>query len=309
VEAHYALGLTLNYLGEFAAAHTHLAQGIALYDPQQHRAHAVRYGQDPGVACRAYDAATLWWLGYPDQALQQSHEAVTLARGLAHPFSLGFALFLTAWVPQFRREWLLTHERAEAAIALAAEHGFAIFGAGGMIFRGWALAQRYCESVAGQGPGEEGIAQLQQGLAAWRATGAEALRPYYLALLAEALERGGQVEEGLQLLAEALAVANDTGECRWDAELHRLKGEFLLARPAVQHAEAEICFRQALDVARRQEAKSLELRAAMSLARLWQQQGKQAEAHALLAPVYGWFTEGIDTTDLQEAKALLDALA
>ena len=142
VEAHYALGLTLNYLGKFTDAQTHLAQGIALYNPQQHHTHAVRYGQDPGAACRAYGAANLWWLGYPEQALRWSHEAVTLARELAHPFSLGFALFLTSWVPQFRREGPLTHERAEAAIALAAEHGFAVFGAGGTIFRGWALAAR-----------------------------------------------------------------------------------------------------------------------------------------------------------------------
>ena len=136
VEAHYALGLTLNYLGEFAAAQTHLEQGIALYDPQQHRAHAFRYGQDPGVACRAYVAVTLWWLGYPEQALQRGHEAVMLARELAHPFSLGFALFLTSWVPQFRREGHLTQERAEAAIALAAEHGLPVFGAGGRSFGG-----------------------------------------------------------------------------------------------------------------------------------------------------------------------------
>jgi predicted ATPase len=308
VEAHYALGLTLNYLGEFAAAQSHLEQGIALYDPQQHQIHAFRYGQDAGVACRAYVAVTLWWLGYPEQALQRSHEAVALARELAHPFSLGFALFLTSWVPQFRREGQRTQERAEAAIALATEHGLPVFGAGGMIFRGWALAQRYAEPVAGQGHVEEGIAQLQQGLAAWRATGAEALRPYYLALLAEAVGRGGQVEEGLHLLAEALAVANDTGECRWDAELHRLQGELLLARPTEHHAEAEIRFRQALEIARQQQAKSLELRAAMSLSRLWQQQGKQQEAHDLLAPIYGWFTEGFDTADLQEAKALLEEL-
>jgi predicted ATPase len=122
------------------------------------------------------------------------------------------------------------------------------------------------------------------------------------------LERGGQVEEGLQLLAEALAVAHDTGECRWNAELHRFKGEFLLARPAAQHAEAETCFRQALAIARRQQAKSLGLRAAMSLARLWQRRGKRAEACELLAPVYGWFTEGFDTADLQEARALLEEL-
>jgi predicted ATPase len=233
---------------------------------------------------------------------------VTLARELAHPFSLGFALFLTAWVPQFRREGQRTQERAEAAIALAAEHGFAVFGAGGTIFRGWALAARYAEPGAGQGQGEEGIAQMQQGLAAWRATGAEALRPYYLALLAEASGKGGQVEEGLHLLAEALAVSTDTGECRWDAELHRLKGELLLARPVEHHAEAGTCLRQALDIARQQQAKSLELRAGMSLSRLWQRQGKYAEARRLLAPIYGWFTEGFDTTDLQKAKALLEEL-
>jgi len=146
---------------------------------------------------------------------------------------------------------------------------------------------------------------MHQGLAAWCATGAEALRPYYLALLAEASGKAGQVEEGLHLLAEALAVANDTGECRWDAELHRLKGELLLARLAEKHAEAETCFQQALTVACRQQARSYELRAAMSLARLWQRQGKRTEAHALLAPIYGWFTEGFDTVDLQEARALL----
>jgi TOMM system kinase/cyclase fusion protein len=309
LEAHYALGNTLSYPGELAAAQAHFEQGIALYDPLQHRSHAFRYGQDPGVACRYYVAVTLWWLGYPDQALQRSHEALTLARELAHPFSLVSALYFAAWLHQLRREWPLTHERAEAAIALAAEQGFAFFVAGGTIFRGWALAERYSEPVSGQGQGEEGMAQMQQGLAAWRATGAEALRPYYLALLAEASAKVGKREEGLTLLAEALAVANDTGEHRWEAELYRLKGELLLTRSAEYDTEAETCFRQALDITRRQEAKSLELRAAMSLARLWQQQGKRDKARELLVPIYGWFTEGFDTTDLQQAKALLDTLA
>ena len=136
LEAHYALGNTLNYLGEFAAAQAHFAQGIALYDPQQHRSHAFRYGQDPGVVCRAYAGVTLWWLGYPDQALQQSHEALTLARELAHPFSLAYALFFAALLHQLRREWHLTHERAEAAIALAAEQGFALWVALGTISAG-----------------------------------------------------------------------------------------------------------------------------------------------------------------------------
>jgi len=152
------------------------------------------------------------------------------------------------------------------------------------------------------------MAQMQQGLAAWRATGAEVFRPYGLALLAEASAKVGQREEGLTLLAEALAVTNDTGERRWEAELYRLKGELLLVHSAEQHAEAETCFRQALDIARHQQAKSWELRAAISLARLWQHQGKRATARQMLAEIYGWFTEGFDTADLQEARALLEEL-
>ena len=152
------------------------------------------------------------------------------------------------------------------------------------------------------------MTQMQQGLAAWRATGAAVFQPYGLALLAAASAQVGQIEEGLPLLAEALTVTNDKGERRWEAELHRLQGELLLALSAEQYAEAEACFRQALAVARQQQAKSWELRAAMSLARLWQQQGKRAAARHLLAEVYAWFTEGFDTADLQDAKALLDEL-
>ena len=150
---------------------------------------------------------------------------------------------------------------------------------------------------------------MQQGMAAWRATGAESTRPYFLALLAEAAAQGGQREAGLTWLAEAVAVVDDTGERRWEAEVYRLKGELLQARAAEHHAEAHSCFRQALAIAHRQQAKSLELRAAMSLSRLWQQQGKRTEAYELLAPVYGWFTEGFDTADLQDAKALLEEVA
>jgi TOMM system kinase/cyclase fusion protein len=308
IEAHHALGNTLNYLGEFAAAQTHFEQGIALYDRQQHHAHAVHYGQDPGVICRSYAAVTLWYLGYPEQALQRGHEAMTLAQELAHAHSLAFALVFAAWLHHFRREWPLTRERAEATIALAAEQGFGVYAAMGGIFRGWALAEQYAESGAGQGHVEEGMTQMQQGLAAWRATGAAVFQPYGLALLAKASTQIGQPEAGLALLTEALAVANDKGESRWDAELYRLKGEILLARSAEHHTEAEACFCQALDIARRQQAKSWELRAAMSLGRLWQRQGKCAEARELLTPIYGWFTEGFDTADLQEAKALLEAL-
>ena len=167
--------------------------------------------------------------------------------------------------------------------------------------RGWALAV--------QGQGAEGIAQIHQGMVAFRAAGAELGRPRDLALLAEACGEAGQTEEGLTVLVEALAVVDKTGERYWEAELYRLKGKLLLALLAEQYTEAATCFHQALDIAPHQQAKSLELRAATSLSRLWQQQGKRVEARELLAPIYGWFTEGFDTANLQEAKALLDELS
>jgi len=313
-----------------SSAREHIEQGIALYDPQQHRSLAFVYGTDIGMACRINAALVLWLLGYPDQALQRSHEAITLAQELSHPFSLSFALEFTAYLHQFRREWRLAQERAEAAIALAAEQGFAMRLSRAALLRGWALAE--------QGQGEEGIAQIRQGLAAWRATGAELRRTYLLTLLAEAYGKGGQVEEGLSAVAEALAAVDKAGERLWEAELYRIKGELTLQQsraslgqvqdksqtsqnksevPNTQHltpstqaeAEAEACFHQAIEIARKQQARSLELRAVMSLSRLWQQQGKKGEARLLLAEIYGWFTEGFDTKDLQEAKALLEELA
>jgi predicted ATPase len=235
-----------------------------------------------------------------NQALARSHEAITLAQELSHPLSLAAALDYAAFVHQYRRERHATQERAETGIALSREKGFPQFVALGMSMRGWALAM--------QEQGEEGIAQLHQGLAAFRAVGTELGRSRNLALLAEAYGEVGQTEEGLTVLAEALAVVDKTGERYWEAEMHRLKGELLL-RQASPTEEVETCFRQAIEIARHQQAKSLELRAATSLSRLWQRQGKPTEARALLAPIYGWFTEGFDTADLQEAKALLDALA
>jgi predicted ATPase len=228
---------------------------------------------------------------------------------------------------QLRREVQATHERAEAEMVLAQEHGLEFMLAEATFLRGWALAE--------QGQGEAGIAQMRQGLAAWQALGAELFRPYYLALLAEAYGKEGQSEEGLRVVTEALALVDQSGERRGEAELYRLKGTLMLQsktsrrsvtgeaqtrqdkseEASTQHptphtqAEVETCFRQALTIACRQQAKSWELRAAMSLARLWQQQGKRTEAHELLAPVYGWFTEGFDTADLQEAKTLLEELS
>src|SRR2546428_1266060 len=199
---------------------------------------------------------------------------------------------------QFRREMRAAQERAEAAISLAKEQGFAFWMAFSSILRGWALAH--------QGQAKEGIAQITQGLMPYRATGAELVRPYFLALLAEAHSVIGQPEAGLTVLTEALALVDTTGE-RWcEPELYRLKGALLLQQNADNQAEAETCFHQAIAIAQNQQAKSFELRATTSLARLWHQQGKRQEAYDLLAPVYGWFTEGFDTADLQSAKALLD---
>jgi predicted ATPase len=224
-----------------------------------------------------------------------------MAQEPAHPLSLAHALDYAATLHQFRREEQAAQACAEAAIALSAEQGFAVYLAHGTVLRGWALAE--------QGQAVEGIAQISSGLEAWRTTGAEVQRPYWLALLSEADGHAGQADRGLTWLDEALTVVHKTEERWWEAELHRLKGELLLALAADNHPQAEICFHQALEVARRQQAKSLELRATRSIVRLWQHQGKRTEARQLLAPVYGWFTEGFDTADLLEAKALLAELA
>jgi class 3 adenylate cyclase/predicted ATPase len=315
--AHWALGQTLLFRGELAPARAHLEQGINRYDPQQYHSLAFLSGfpGDPGVFCLCFAAHTLWHLGYPDQALKRIHEALTLAQELGHPFSHALALDYAAMLHQFRREGHMVQESAAAAMTLCREQGFAYYLAWGTIMQGWALVV--------QGQSDEGMAQMRHGLAAIRATGAELRQPYYLALLAETCGQTGQAEEGLALLAEALAGAHKHGECWREAELYRLKGELLLqssvrgpqaedsisdSRLQTLDSEAEQCFHQSLAVACRQQAKSLELRAAVSLGRLWQEQGKRAEARQLLGDIYGWFTEGFDTADLQEAKALLESL-
>jgi adenylate cyclase len=278
----------------------HTEQGLALYDPQQHRGHLFFYGIHPGVNCLLYAAHSLWILGYPDQARQQYQEALTRAQDLAHAFTLVHTLLNVTVGHQFRQERRATQERAETLLALCAEQGSPLYVAWATTLQGWALAT--------QGQTEEAIAQTRQGLAAARATGAEMLVPYFLALLAAACGQAAHADEGLRLIAEALAVADNNAERWYEAELYRLKGELLLARSTNQHTEAESCFHHALNIAGAQHAKAWELRAAMSLSRLWQLQGKRDGARELLAPVYGWFTEGFDTADLQEAKALLDAL-
>jgi predicted ATPase len=245
-------------------------------------------------------AGSLWLLGYPEQALERVSRTLTMTQERSHPFTLAYVLSHAVLVHQFCREWQVVQAQAEALIALSTEQGFAQWLADGVKYQGWALVA--------QGHVEEGMAQICKGLASYQTTGAELRRSYYLALLADAYGTLARTEEGLTALAEAFAVVMAKGGERfYEAELYRLKGELLLQHAMAQQGEAETCFQQALAVARRQQAKSLELRAAMSLARLWQHQGKRAEARDLLAPVYGWFTEGFDTADLQDAKALLDA--
>jgi len=300
LSAHRPLGSMLFYSGALASAYTHLAQAMGLYDPQQHRTSAFLYGEDAGVVCHSMAAWTLWHLGYPDQGLTRNDEALTLAQQIAHPFSLGFALFGAACLHQHRGEWRAAQERTEAAISLATDQGFPFWMALGTCLRGWALAH--------QGQVTEGIEQMPQGLRAYRATGAEVRRPHCLALLAEAHGTRGQPEGGLTMLTEALTLIDKTGERWYEPELYRLKGELVLQQSLDHQAEAETSFHHAIAIARSQQAKSLELRAATSLARLWHHQGKRDEARQLLGDVYGWFTEGFDTADLQDAKALLEAL-
>jgi predicted ATPase len=301
VLAHYVLGALCFWVGTLPAARQHLEEGTAHYTPDQSRALVFRMGIDPGVGCRAYAAQTLWLLGYPEQALVPLHEALALAHELSHPYTLAYVRCWAAIVYQLRLDVPAVYEHAEATVALSTEQGFPLFVAGGTSMRGWALAL--------QGQGEAGMAHVRQGVTAWRATSATMLAPYLCTVLAEVADHLGYLEDGLQALAEAHALVEQREERWWEAEIYRLQGVLLLRQPETPQAEAEACFQQALDVARHQEAKSLELRAAMSLTRLWQQQGKQTEARELLAPVYGWFTEGFDTADLQEAKALLEGLA
>ncbi len=302
LEAHLDLGGSLYLLGELIAARMHLQQSIALYDPRQHHSHAfVCGGSDPGVNGLCNEALLLWSLGYPDQALKRSHAGLTLARELSQPSSLCVALGMAALLHQLRGEIQATQRQTEEMIALSREQGYLAMEPLGTVMQGGVLAE--------QGQVEEGIAKLRQGVAAFRAARAERGLPYYLALLALAYAKAGRAEEGLAVQAEALDLVHRNGERVSEAGLYVLKGWLLLARSGDNQAEAEGCFRHAIDIARRQSAKSSELRAVMSLSVLLQRQEKKEEARQMLAEIYGWFTEGFDTKDLQDARALLDELS
>jgi len=304
--AHEALGTTLLWLGEFTSAREHLEQGSAFYDPQKRRPESFRAMQDPGVDCLSFTALTLWHLGYPDQALKKIGEAGALARKLAHPYTLAYAAVHAGVIQQLCRQVQAARNSVEGAIEICSKHGFPFFLGIGTIIRGWALAH--------QGQEAEGTAQILHGLDIYRTTGSGINWPQLLLPLAEAYELSGNAVEGLRAVEAALAAVEKTGERRDEAEVHRLKGVLALRSKASQYriqsqSEAEEQFRKAIEVARRQSSKSWELRATTSLARLLAKQHERDEARVMLAEIYNWFSEGFDTLDLKDAKALLDQLA
>jgi class 3 adenylate cyclase/predicted ATPase len=299
VLGHLSSGRDLMLVGRFASSRSHLEDGIALYDPISHRCLGQQAGSgDPCVNLQAYSAIVLFCLGFPDQALARSSAAIADARRLAHPPSLALSLSLGTLPLSLVGDDVALDERADQLVAVATEQGFPVWCAMGTVHRGWVMVKN--------GDLTRGISLLRSGWAAYRATGTDMWTPYNTALLAKACEFAGQIEEGLTLLNDALQIVEQTGQRWFAAELYKHKGQLLLRQG---HSEAaEELYRKALSIAEEQEAKLWELRAAASLARLWRDQGRRAEARDLLAPVYGWFTEGFDTPDLKEAKALLDEL-
>jgi adenylate cyclase len=303
--AHTLVGLPLLSTADLSGARAHLERAIALYDFEQHHALALEHGDDPGLTSLVFLAVALWFVGQPDRALARVREAQSLAERLGAPYSLAFAQSFVAWIHVRRGEPAAAEACCDAFMALAAEQGFAFLLAEGTISRGWALAE--------QGRVEAGLEQMHRGIAAQRAAGTEMGRPSHLALLADASAKAGRPEDGLRAVEEALATVAETGERSYEAELYRLKGEILaqLGGPEGQQAdgesEAHDCLQRAIDVARRQGARSLELRAALSLARLQRTGRRGAQGRRLLRDVYASFTEGFETADLMAARCLLDA--
>jgi predicted ATPase len=290
--AHNAMQQPLFHGGDPVAARAHQLKGLALYEAPRHYALTAVYGEDPGAGCLGFGAVTLWHLGYPDQAVESARQGRRLAEEIGNPFNVAQALYYETLTHLCRREPLQARDLAAVLTELSREEGFALLAVGGTILHGSVLA--------GQGRLADGLSAMRRGMEEWRALEALSHRPFQLALLAQALHKAGQVAEALAALDEAASLCAATGERFWEAEIHRLRGEMLPAR-----GDAEACFWQAADVARRQGSRSLELRAVMSLARLYREQGRAGEARPALEEVYGRFTEGFETADLQEAKALL----
>ena len=297
MRGHSMMEIISMHLGQFTAALGHFKKALALYDPVQHLDDAFLYALNPGVAMPCFAAWTYWFMGQADEAVEWVQKALTLAQQLSEPHSLSHVLLFAAILYQLRRDAPTAQRHADAAIAASGKHGLTMYHAMATIMKGWTLIEQQRH--------KEAIEEIRAGLAALEATGTELVRPHFLALLAEALKEGDQRDDALRTLEEGLNLAHQTGEVYYEAELYRLKGEVLLANQS-KVADAEACFAQSLKIARRQKAKSLELRTAMSMARL---RNKEKEGRALLARVYNSFTEGFDTMDLREAKALLETLS
>ena len=301
LQAHHALWTTAYNTGAIATAYQHVEHGLALYTPEQHHIQTERYGgHDPGACGRSHGARLLWLLGYPDRAEQWNEAALALAQELGHPFTLGQTLQSAAVFHRWQRDVRRTYERSAAALHLGIAQGAQYLVINNTVRLGWAMAM--------QGRVDEGITQISQGLAAWQTIGTPHMRAEFLAMLAEAYGQASRYAAALVTLDEALDIIKTTGGRLNEAEYYGLKGE-LLWHAGHRLEDAEACLQYALTGARRQQARSRELRAALRLSRLWQRQGKCAVAYQLLAPIYGWFTEGFDTADLQEARALLEELA
>ena len=286
------------FAGRFASSRSHLEQALALYDPMRHGILVHQAGNHPLVASQAQLGVVLYCLGFPDQALARSNAAIAESRRLAHSPSLASTLVLAVWLLSLIGDDAALGERVDQLVAVTTEQGFPFWGAIGSVYSGWVKAKN--------GDATAAMSLVRNGLSALRATGAQAGLPNFIAFLARACEVAGQVAEAVAQLDEALQIAARTGDGWCAAELNRHKGELLLRQG---HSEAaEELYRRALSIAQEQEAKLWELRAAASLARLRRAQRRSAEALDLLAPVYGWFTEGFNTPDLKEAKALLDEL-
>jgi predicted ATPase len=300
LEARHALSPSTLWVGEPAAARQHAERGIALYDQERHRSLAFLYGgHDPGVCCHMHSALALWMLGYPRAALDRGRRGVTLARNLAQPMTIANALPFLGVLQLLRGEIEEVDELANTMMELSAAHGLPQWLAVGQLLSGWIQAQR-----------GHGLAQLQSAMDNYRSRGMfDFWYLFFLLLLAEAFLKHDAVEDGLRTVSDALNGADQSGSLVYNAEFHRLQGELLLARDVADASQAEASFDRALAIARSQTAKSWELRAALSLGRLWRRQGKRDEAAQLLKGVYEWFTEGFDTTDLREAKMFLAGLA
>jgi predicted ATPase len=294
--AHLTAGHTSYGLGEFLRSREHEEIALSIYNPERHRALGFQY-----LYSLCGISWNLWQLGYPDQALKRNNEALAIAQTLSDPMSLALAQTFAGALRQYRGEAREAQRHAETTIALCLENGLPNYFDYSTILSGWVMVHH--------GDNQAGTAQIQKGLAALRESGAEFRKPYFLCLLADACLRANHHDQGLSALQEALAAADKNEDRSHEPDIHRLEGELLLSRDRSNASQARTCFERAIEIARKQSAKSLELRATTSLARLLRDTNRRDEARAMLADIYGWFTEGFDTADLKDARALLDELS